>query len=239
MSDTDNLGSTTRGAITRKIKKGAKYDLAFVEVASRMVAANMTEREVGFFLGVKPATIKQWKKRYEEFKNATDSQSSAKTVANSHLVANGLRSAMGYDYEEVEQVLVPEKDEKTGATTMVVKSEKRKLKHRPPDKDLLMFFLMNMSNEWHNTKQIAIEQTQKQINVNITAELESDDIRMLAGAAFDTANDMDKKVKVVESKIIDVIESSEGGESIPPTVAFDTLVDVDSNKDFLESINDD
>jgi len=104
MSDSCNPESTTGKAVRRKLQKGAKYNYDFVQVASRMVAAGMTEKEIGYWLGVKPTTISKWKQRYEEFKLATDSKSSAKKIAVSHLVANGLRSAMGYDYEEVDQV---------------------------------------------------------------------------------------------------------------------------------------
>lgn len=242
MSDSCNPNSTTGKAIRRKLQKGAKYNYDFVQVASRMVAAGMTEKEVGYWLGVKPTTISKWKQRYSEFKLATDSKSSAKQIATAHLVANGLRSAMGYDFEEVDQVLVmvdnPKYDEtdedcKEPKSIQVVQKETRKLKHRAPDKDLLMFFLLNLSDEYHNTKSIQIEQTKKQINVSITGQLESSDIRKLAGAAFQTADSMDKHTKVIESKIIDVID---GGENIQPPV--NVIASNKLNDDFLESILD-
>ncbi|KKM92640.1 hypothetical protein LCGC14_1216350, partial [marine sediment metagenome] len=210
MSDSCNPDSTTGKAIRRKLQKGAKYNYDFVQVASRMVAAGMTEKDIGYVLGVKPTTISKWKQRYAEFALATNSQSSAKQIAVSHLVANGLRSAMGYDYEETDQVLEmvdnPDYDEddencKEPKLIQVLKKETRKLKHRPPDKDMLMFFLLNLSDDYHNTRSITIDQTKKQINVNITGKLESSDIRKLAGAAFQTADALDKKSKVIESKI--------------------------------------
>ena len=110
MSDSCNPDSTTGKAIRRKLQKGAKYNYDFVQVASRMVAAGMTEKEIGYWLGVKPTTISKWKQRYAEFKLATDSKSSAKKIAGAYLVANGLRAAMGFDYEEVDQVLERNKD---------------------------------------------------------------------------------------------------------------------------------
>ncbi|KKM68147.1 hypothetical protein LCGC14_1463790 [marine sediment metagenome] len=248
MSDSCNPDSTTGKAIRRKLQKGAKYNYDFVQVASRMVAAGMTEKDIGYVLGVKPTTISKWKQRYAEFALATNSQSSAKQIAVSHLVANGLRSAMGYDYEETDQVLEmvdnPDYDEddencKEPKLIQVLKKETRKLKHRPPDKDMLMFFLLNLSDDYHNTRSITIDQTKKQINVNITGKLESSDIRKLAGAAFQTADALDKKSKVIESKIVDVIDGEFNSDSIPPKNADSVKISNDVNKEFLESIVDD
>ncbi|KKK64431.1 hypothetical protein LCGC14_2984290, partial [marine sediment metagenome] len=61
MSDPCNPESTTGSPLRRKLQKGAKYNYDFVEMASRMVAAGMTEKDLGFVLGVKPGTIKKWK----------------------------------------------------------------------------------------------------------------------------------------------------------------------------------
>ena len=184
MSDSCNPESTTGKAIKRKLKKGAKYNFDFVQIAARLVAAGMTEKDVGYVLGVKPTTIAKWKQRYSEFKKATDNKSSAKQIATSHLIASGLRSAMGFDYEEVDQVLTrvknPEWEEENKESEeyiLVVNKETRKLKHRPPDKDLLLFFLINLTDEYHNVKSIYVEQTNKNLNVNITVNLESEDIR--------------------------------------------------------------
>ena len=247
MSDSCNPNSTTGKAIRRKLRKGAKFNYDFVQVASRLVAAGMTEKDIGYVLGVKPTTISKWKQRYEEFALATNSQSSAKQIAVSHLVANGLRSAMGYDYEETDQVLEmidnPDYDEedencKEPKRIQVVKKETRKLKHRPPDKDMLMFFLLNLSDDYHNVRSIQIEQTKKQINVNITGQLESSDIRKLAGAAFTEADRIDRKKKTVESNVVDVIDGEFIAVNVPPKNADIIKVSSDANDEFLESILD-
>ena len=248
MSDSCNPESTTGKAIRRKLQKGAKYNYDFVQVASRMVAAGMTAKEVGYWLGVKPTTIAKWKERYPEFKKATDSKSSAKQIAVAHMVANGLRSAIGYDFEEIDQVFEmvdnPEYDPddencKEPKLIQGLKKETRKLKHRPPDKDLLMFFLLNLSDEYHNVRSVQIEQTKKQINVNITGNLESSDIRKLAGAAFQTADALDKKPKVIGSKVVSMIDGEFNNDSIPPKDADIVKVSSDLNNKFLESIIDD
>ncbi len=201
MSDSCNPESTTGMALRRKIKKGAKYNREFVQVASRMVAAGMTEKELGFFLGVKPATIKKWKQRYDEFALATKNGSSAKEIAKSHLVANGLRAAMGYDYEEVDRVM-----ERNSEGELIVKKETRKLKHKPIDKDMLIFFLINMDRgegNWKNVKSVEIEQKKQNVNINLTGEIEASTIKALAGAAIKEADKMEKETKVVRSVVID------------------------------------
>lgn len=239
--------SAIDSVVKRKLRKGAKYDMAFVQIAARLIAAGMTVKDVGYALGVKPATVKQWKARYDEFKAATNSKSEAKQIAGAHLVANGLQSAMGYDYEEVDQVLVrkenPDYDkdvEGSEETILVVIKETRKAKHRPPDKDLLQFFLLNISDEYKNQKTLRIEETKKSINLNITGHLESTDIRKLAGAAFKTADKMDKETKRIESKVIDVVEGETCDvKRMPPATVSDTRIDSKLNDKFLESIGDD
>lgn len=243
MSDSCNPDSTTGKAIRRKLRKGAKYNYDFVQVASRMVAAGMTEKEIGYWLGVKPTTISKWKQRYSEFKAATDSKSSAKKIAVSHLVANGLRAAMGYDYEEVDQVFETIENPAYDSTDdqckeepfiKVIKKEMVKLKHRPPDKDMLFFFLLNLDNEYHNVKSITVEQKNSEVNINLTGKLESSDIRKLAGAAFATADGLDKQSKKIESKVIDDVD----GELIDVPAEDIKQVSSDINNKFLESIVD-
>jgi hypothetical protein len=206
------MNSLTK-ATRRKLKKGAKFDYEFVQIAARLVAAGLTEADLGYVLGVKPTTINKWKQRYEEFRLATASGSSAKDVAKSHMIATGIRSAMGYDYEEVDIVTErvvnidydPE-DKDSEPYLMVEKKRTVKCRHRPPDKDLLLFFLINMDRgqgNWKNVKSIEIEQKKTITNVNLTGKIESTDIRRLAGAAAKIADDQDRQVKQVESEVIE------------------------------------
>jgi len=203
---------TTSKAIRRKLQKGAKFDYEFVKIAARLVSAGLTETDLGYVLGVKPTTIKKWKQRYEEFRLATASGSSAKDIAKSHMIATGIRSAMGYDFEEVDIVtervpnLFYDPDDKDSEEfVMVEKKRTTKLRHRPPDKDLLLFFLINMDRgqgNWKNVKSIEVEQKKTITNVNLTGQIESTDIRRLAGAAIDNCNAEDRKSKAIEVEVI-------------------------------------
>ncbi|MBW1931451.1 MAG: hypothetical protein JRI56_00190 [Deltaproteobacteria bacterium] len=159
----------------------------------------MTEKEIGFVLGVKPTTINQWKQRYPEFKKAC---AEGKSIAKAYLVAKGLRAAMGYDVEERDTTLVRNEEGE-----LVVQKEVRKLRHRPADKDLLIFFLLNMDRmegkeEWKHVKSIEITEKKQNLNVNLSGNIASEDIRKLAGAALKEADKQDKKRKSVESKTV-------------------------------------
>jgi len=197
MSDSCNNNSTTSLALRRKIKKGATFNYDFVNVASRLVAAGMTEKDIGYVLGVKPTTIKKWKQRYEEFKLACKD---GKEVAKQYIIANGLRAATGYDYEEVDVT-----HERNLEGKLEIKKKTVKLRHRPVDKDLLMFFLINLDKDfgnWRNVKSIEVEHTNRNINVDLTGQIESDTIRKLAGAAIKEADKIDT-IKRVESTVIE------------------------------------
>lgn len=238
----------------RKLRKGAKYDYNFVEVAARMVAAGMTVAEVGFWLGVKPTTIKQWKARYPEFKAATDNKSDAKAIAHAHLVASGLRSAMGYDYEEVDVVteeilndMYDPEDPDSPRTVMVEKKRTTKLRHSKPDKDLLQFFLINLGNEYKNHKSVSIETTKKEVNVNLTGQLEASDIRKLAGAACKVADGKDNARKRLEVITVDAVGSdSDDSKTSTPMDVIEASVSettttnvVSTDDDFIASLTDD
>ena len=195
MSDPCDDKSTTGRALARKIKRGAKFNFDFCEVASRLKAAGMSDSDLAYVLAVKPCTIKKWKQRYSEF---SKSCKDGKETAVKFLVANGLRAAMGYDFEEIEQEVEFKED-----GTEVIKKEKRRLKHQTPNTTLLIFFLLNLSEEYHNTKQVEVNQTTRNLDLKITGELESDQIKKLAGAAISKANQMERQIKQVESDIID------------------------------------
>jgi len=99
---------------------------------------------------------------------------------------------------------------------------------------MLFFFLLNLDNEYHNVRSITVEQKKSEVNINLTGKLESSDIRKLAGAAFQTADVLDKQSKKIESKVIDVIE----GELIDVPPEDIKQISSDINNKFLESIVD-
>ncbi len=196
MSDGCSDLSTVGRAQRRKLKKGAKYNHDFAQVAARMAAAGMNMDDIGRFLGVKPATVEKWKQRYAEFQKAWKS---GKEVAKQYLIANGLRAAMGYDYEEVEETW--DRDKETGE--LICTKRKVRLKHKPVDSTLLIFFLINDSGgEYRNVRNVEVTEQKSSVNVNVTGQLPSEKIRELAGKLNNIANEKDR-AKQIESSVID------------------------------------
>jgi len=184
-----------------KIRKRAKFNYDYIQVAARLIAAGHTESDIGYVLGVKKSTIASWKQRYPQFKRACDN---GKTMAKAYLVSKGLRAACGYDYEEetLENRVVGH-DEETGEEIRDLVCIKKVHKHQKPDGSLLMFFLTNMApDEFSHTKNIKIDETKKNLNLQLTGEIESDMIRMFAGKLLEAADKADKKKKV-EAKVIE------------------------------------
>lgn len=183
-----------------KVRRRAKFNYDYVQVAARLVAAGFTEVDLAYALDVKPRTIKSWKDRYPQFKKAC---SNGKVIAKSYLVSKGIRAACGYDYDEetwVERVTGVDDD---GKEIREMVCTKRVHKYQKPDAGLLQFFLINMCpEEYSNTKTINVNETKKNLNLELSGTIESDQIREFAGKLLNAATKLDK-TKKVESKVID------------------------------------
>lgn len=183
-----------------KVRKRAKFNYNFIQIAARLIAAGHTESDIGYVLGVKKATVASWKQRYPQFKAACDN---GKKMAQAYLVSQGLRAACGYDYEEQtfeSRVVDVDKD---GEDVKELVCIKKIQKHQKPDAHLLMFFLTNMApKDFSHTKNIKVDQTNKTLNLELSGQIESDTIRKLSGKLLEAADKLDKKKKV-ESTIID------------------------------------
>jgi len=122
-------------------------------------------------------------------------------IAKNYLISSGLKAACGYDYEE-EIWERKKKEDEHGNPFWEMECVKKTKKHQKPDASLLQFFLINMSNEFTNTKNINIQETRKNLDVQITGQIESDTIRDFAGKLLAQADAADKKKKV-ESKVVE------------------------------------
>jgi len=180
-----------------KVRKRAKFNYNFVAVAARLIAAGHTESDIGYVLGVKKSTVAGWKQRYPQFKAACDN---GKTMARNYLVSKGLRAAGGYDYSEETFELRNVEGEEEKQLVLIKKVNK----HQKPDGNLLQFFLTNMDPEnFTFTKNIKIDQTNKPMNLELTGQIESKQIKEFAGKLLAAADKLDKKKKV-KSTVIDV-----------------------------------
>lgn len=188
-----------------KLKKGAKFDVEFLEIATRLVAAGMKESELAYFLSCTPRQIKGLKRRDPLFKKACND---GKGLALSYLIAQALRTAAGYDYVEsntkIKRKLVTRKDDDGVVTEEIIEypaeiSEFKK--HQPANPQLLMFLVANMSRQlkkddtenWVSQHKIEIDEN-KNVLIKISGKIASEQISHLAGAFLDHSKIIDSKV---------------------------------------------
>lgn len=183
-----------------KVRKRAKFNYKFIQIAARLIAAGHTESDIGYVLGVKKSTVASWKQRYPQFKAACDN---GKVMARNYLVSKGLRAAGGYDYsEETFELRAVE-----GEVERQLVCIKRVNKHQKPDGNLLTFFLVNMDPDTFSfTKHVKIDETKKSPNLELTGQIESKQIKEFAGKLLEAADKLDK-TKKVESKVIETTQS--------------------------------
>lgn len=176
-----------------KKRRAKVYDPKFAELAGRLVAAGFEEKDLGYVFGCAKETIKSWKKRYPEFK---DSCSEGKRREKKKLVAKALLSAVGYDYTTCKTRTIKD------AEGNVTKVEETKFdNHQAANDRLLVFLLCNIDhqlgdNDWVSKQKLEIEQN-KNVTLNITGEIASDQIRKIAGKLL-----KESPRKIVESKEI-------------------------------------
>jgi len=177
-----------------KKRRKKVYDPKYATLAGRLVAAGFEEKDLGYVFGCAKETIKSWKKRYPEFK---DSCSEGKRREKKKLVAKALLSAVGYDYTTCKTRTIKDADGN------VIKVEETKFdNHQAANDRLLVFLLCNIDNqlgdhEWVSKQKLEIEQN-KNITLNITGKIASDQIKKLAGKLLEE----NQERIFVESKVV-------------------------------------
>lgn len=174
-----------------KIRWGATFNYALVKPIANMTALGMTEKDIGLIVGVSGSTIAKWKQRYPQIKKAYDE---AKSVCASHLVAQMVRSAIGYDYEEKEFYIVT--DEETGEEKRKLKSIK--VKHQKGEPALMTFLAKNLLPEQFTDK---IQIDKRDVKLNLSGELAKDEIAGFAGKLLEISKE-ERPRKNIESKAI-------------------------------------
>lgn len=172
-----------------KLRSDAKFNFDFVKISEKLIAAGCSASDIGYVLGVSKASIETWKQKYPQFAKAC---LNAKDMAIQQLVAKGIRSAVGYDYEDIDETWRPiETDE--GLEDKLIERKVHK-KHQSPNPSLIIFFLTNLARgQYQSAKKVEV--TERRASIDLTGKVESEDIKRLAGALL-------SEVKKVESKEI-------------------------------------
>lgn len=189
-----------------KIRSDAKFDSKTAGIVGRALGLGMTYDDIGYLLAVKGHTVQDWQQRYPQFDKAIKK---AREAIKAITIAQMLRAAWGYDYEEVTETYVPKeglgisvKDEEIDSvgsveTPPVLKSVKIHKKHQPPDKDLLKFIILNRDKgNWTDVKRIDV--VSKNADISLAGQLEAGAIDELVGSL----------TKQVESKEIESGDTS-------------------------------
>jgi hypothetical protein len=173
------LGERSEGTLPRN----AEFSPKFLEIATRLIAAGLTEKDLAYIVGTTPARIRYWKRHNDLFKKACEA---GRQMAKSFLIGQGLKAAAGYDYVE-KNYKVKRKILNDGTVVEYPSEESHFHKHQKPDSTLLMFMLCNMSRQlkdetpWASQHKIEVDESKK-VSIEIKGSVVSSEIDRLAGA---------------------------------------------------------
>jgi hypothetical protein len=178
------------------LPKYTHWDTKFLPVIQNLVSVGMTEADIGAMVGFQGVHAEDWlnelKRHHPEVKEAA---AIGKQIADSVLVAQMYRSAVGYDYEEVEY----RRDKETGEMV----ESKRVLKHQPGNAQLAIFMATNhMPDQYKNR----VEQTKRSFIINASGEMSEDQISKLAGRLLEESNVRE----IIDAKVVEIDDESEG-----------------------------
>lgn len=143
-------------------------------IAAKLSACGFSQKDLGWVLGVSQQAVSLWIRDHPEFRDAVECGRSSSVK---FLVAQALREALGYEYEEAK--------EKYDSEGNLLSREVQK-KYHHPDNFILTFLMINWSKgEYRNTKYIETKSESKNVNItgslDVLGELEASEIRKLSG----------------------------------------------------------
>jgi transposase-like protein len=111
----------------------------------------LTDEQIAHNIGIVPSTLYEWKKKYSEISEALKK---GKEVIDRQVENALLKRALGYEYEEVKQII--EKDEKGKDRKRIEKTVKKVI----PDVTAQIFWLKNRKpNEWKDRRDVSVDGT--------------------------------------------------------------------------------
>jgi len=111
----------------------------------------LTDEQIAHNIGIHPSTLYEWQKKYPEIGEALKK---GKEVVDREVENALLKRALGYEYEEVKQII--EKDEMGKDRKRIEKTIKRVI----PDVTAQIFWLKNRKpNEWRDKRDVSVDGT--------------------------------------------------------------------------------
>lgn len=160
-----------------KFRHQPEYRTEYADIACRLKAADFTDQDVAYALGVSLSTIASWKYKYESFKRACED---GRREQKKRIVARAMKMALGYRYTEKN---VKHSYDKDGNLTRTEESEFHK--ENTGNERLLVFMLINMDrqlkdNEWQASNKIEVTES-KSVSINIDGKSAKEQIKRLSG----------------------------------------------------------
>jgi hypothetical protein len=180
------------------LPKRTAFDLVLLPILQNLTAVGMTESDIGAIVGFQGKHSEDWlnelKRNHPEVKDACRV---GKEIADSFLVAQMYRTAVGYDYAEIEEIY-----ELDGEGNNVQVGAKRKIKHQPANPQMAMFMACNRMPELFKNR---VEQTKKSFIISTNGELSGNQIERLAGLLLEESEKLDIiDAQVVETKELEI-----------------------------------
>ena len=125
----------------------------------------LTDEQIAHNIGIRRETLYVWKNKYPNISNALKK---GKEVIDRQVENALLKRALGYEYEEVKQII--EKDEKGKDRKRIEKTVKQVI----PDTTAQIFWLKNRKpHEWRNDKDIGLATEEQKARIDkLKAETE-------------------------------------------------------------------
>jgi hypothetical protein len=180
-SDPDVISETTvtvdNDVPDPKGRKQPEYKLEYADIACRLRAADFTEQDVAYALGVSNGTIQSWKRKHESFKRALDD---GRREQKKRIVARAMKAALGYNYTERN---VKRSYDRNGSLIRTDESEFHK--EQPGNERLLVFLLTNIDRqlgdkEWQSVNKVEVDES-KHVKIVVSGKDAKEQIERLAG----------------------------------------------------------
>lgn len=153
------------------------YKTEYADIACRLKAADFTDQDVAYALGVSLGTIASWKRRYDSFKRACEE---GRREQKKRIVARAMKQALGYRFKETNTKLSYDKD---GNVTR--REESTFEKENPGNERLLVFLLTNIDrqlgdDEWKSVSKVEVDESQH-VKIVVDGKAAQEQIQRLAG----------------------------------------------------------
>jgi len=181
-----------------KLAPGARWDQALLPVIQNLAAQGCTESDIGMILGADPERAKgvvtRLKKNHKDVRQAWEA---GVRMANVQLVAQMFRSAVGYEYVDVDEEYkcVQDPADPTKTKEILVGKKVRK-RTQPANAALAMFLAANRMPDQFVDKKVL---EQRSIEMKLDKIPTKAQIQSLAGKL----SSIKEERKIVESEVIE------------------------------------